>query len=211
VRQLIDAEDYATAARLLAAMRPAAASAGDAAITEQLQTLARENDALRTASSAIAKDLEKLKSTPDDPAANLAVGRFLCFTKGDWPRGLPLLAKGSDAALKAAAQADIAEPSEASEQVLVADKWWDLATKEPSAPRKQQLRQRAAYWYEKAGPGLTSLRKTMAEQRLADIRKADAAGAESSGPPPASHPVPAVPPSPSPFPPATIGFRSISP
>ena len=46
--------------------------------------------------------LEKLKSSPDDPDANLAAGRFYCLTRGDFARGLPMLAKGSDPALKAA-------------------------------------------------------------------------------------------------------------
>ncbi|MBI3877243.1 MAG: hypothetical protein HY300_15015, partial [Verrucomicrobia bacterium] len=41
-----------------------------------------------------------LAITPDDPGANLAVGQFLCFVKGDWESGLPLLAKSDDNVLK---------------------------------------------------------------------------------------------------------------
>ncbi len=46
-----------------------------------------------------AQSQEKLKESPDDPAANLAVGSYLCFNKDQWERGLPMLAKGSDPAL----------------------------------------------------------------------------------------------------------------
>src|SRR6185503_4204093 len=38
----------------------------------------------------------KLSGTPDDPKANLTVGRWLVFEKGKVKEGLPLLAKGAD-------------------------------------------------------------------------------------------------------------------
>jgi hypothetical protein len=38
----------------------------------------------------------KLSSTPDDPKANLTVGRWLVFEKGKAKDGLPYLAKGAD-------------------------------------------------------------------------------------------------------------------
>ena len=47
---------------------------------------------------------EKLKTNPDDPQANLALGRYRCFAKGDWEAGLPLLAKSGDAALASLAK-----------------------------------------------------------------------------------------------------------
>ena len=42
----------------------------------------------------------KLKTNPDDPAANLAVGQWLCFERRDWKQGLQHLAKCSSPALK---------------------------------------------------------------------------------------------------------------
>ena len=49
-----------------------------------------------------------LENDPTNPAANLAAGRHLCLVQGDWDRGLPMLALGSDAELKAAATKDLA-------------------------------------------------------------------------------------------------------
>ena len=39
--------------------------------------------------------METLKGKPDDPEANLIAGKYLCLAKGDWPNGLPMLAKSS--------------------------------------------------------------------------------------------------------------------
>src|ERR1041384_441171 len=49
-----------------------------------------------------------LAEREDDAEANLVVGKYLCFFKGDWPGGLPKLAKGSDVNLKQKAEAESA-------------------------------------------------------------------------------------------------------
>ena len=42
-----------------------------------------------------------LQQDPEEPAGeSCSVGRYLCFSKGDWEKGLPLLARGSDETLK---------------------------------------------------------------------------------------------------------------
>lgn len=71
----------------------------------------------------VAKALEKLKTAPDDGPANAIAGKYLCFVKGDWPRGLDSLAKGDDAALKSLAEADFAAKNDASASVDVAEQW----------------------------------------------------------------------------------------
>jgi hypothetical protein len=37
-----------------------------------------------------------MEDNPAEPGANLAAGRFLCFHKDDWERGVPMLALGSE-------------------------------------------------------------------------------------------------------------------
>ena len=54
-----------------------------------------------------------LESTPTDAAANVLIGRFLCFVKGDWESGLARLALGGDESLRATAEKDAAVPGEA--------------------------------------------------------------------------------------------------
>jgi len=70
-----------------------------------------------------------LAKKPDDPEANFTAGKYLCLVKGDWDKGLPLLAKGSDAKLKELAQKELAGPKDAAEQAAVGDGWWAQETR----------------------------------------------------------------------------------
>ena len=69
---------------------------------------------------------------PDDPAANLEIGRFLCFVKGSWDLGLRFLVKGSDQPLKALAEKELNFSMQSAERVALADGWYDFAEKERS-------------------------------------------------------------------------------
>jgi WD40 repeat protein/serine/threonine protein kinase len=110
-----------------------------------------------------------LKENPDDPSANRALGKYLCFRKGAWDRGLPLLRKADDAALRDLAEADAARPTEAADQVKVGDAWWDLAVKKPELG-STQLRRRAASWYRQALPGLAGLTHDRIADRIKEVR-----------------------------------------
>jgi hypothetical protein len=110
--------------------------------------------------------LEKLKTDSNDPAANFACGKFYCLFRKDWARGLPMLAKGSDAKLKELAGSDLAGPKEALAQFELAGKWWD-GGKEYRA-LQAGFRDRACHWYEEALPSLGGLERALAERRLAE-------------------------------------------
>ena len=99
-----------------------------------------------------------LKEKPNDPDANLVVGKYLCRTKGDWEKGLPMLALGSNAKLKALAEEDIKGATTAEEQVKLGDAWWEANGK-----------QRASFWYEKASPSLVGLEKDRVQERLEEV------------------------------------------
>lgn len=107
--------------------------------------------------------LAVLEIDPTNQDANLAVGKYRCFVKGDWDNGLPMLVLGNDAVLKALAVKEIGEVSRATEQVALGDGWWALIEKESKA------RVRATYWYHKALPGLTGLVKDKVKVRLAEV------------------------------------------
>ncbi|HLX59850.1 MAG TPA: hypothetical protein VKX17_01090 [Planctomycetota bacterium] len=110
-----------------------------------------------------------LYNKPDDPEANLLLGRFLCASRGEWIPGLLFLAKGSDAALKAAALKDLAGPTEAAALADLADDWWNAAEKFAGS-KKHKLRERAALLYEKALPDLADPQKEAVAKRVADFR-----------------------------------------
>lgn len=116
--------------------------------------------------------LAKLKEQPDDPEANLAVGLWYCFERGEWQQGLPHLAKSSDAQLKALAKEELeSPPAKSTAQLKLADAWWKLAQSHKGDDRTA-LMLRAGTWYTESLPNVTStLMRTKVERRLAELGK----------------------------------------
>ena len=123
-----------------------------------------------------------LASTPNDPAANETVGRFLILAKSDWNEGLKRLVLASDATLQKLAQQDTAlieaaKPPTADDAAQLADGWWDLAQKQ-SGNFKSSVKLRAGQWYAFAAPNLKGLPKAKAEQRVIESGWTNDAGLE---------------------------------
>ena len=57
----------------------------------------KEAAELKKAHAAVEEAMAVLQREPADPEANLTVGKYTCFAKGQWSKGLPLLALGNDA------------------------------------------------------------------------------------------------------------------
>ena len=82
---------------------------------------------MKAEADKVKEQMAKLKTDPDDPAANLAVGRFLCLAKHDWDAAIPLLAKGASGPLKEALDKDVkAADGDVTAQLVAADAWYDL-------------------------------------------------------------------------------------
>jgi len=177
--ELSAAEDFAAATRVCQAIVPA--SAADAELRVQVQNRLREIAALRDSAGKVAKEVEKLKTNPNDPAANLAVGRHYCFLKNDWGTGLPLLARSGDAELKLIAAQELTVPTEPSAIARLADAWWSIANKQSDSLAKIAVTAHAAALYNKAFPNLAGLQRELATRRLADAAKLIPAPA-TSGP-----------------------------
>ena len=96
------------------------------------------------------------------------MGKYECFFKGDWEKGVSNLALGKDDNLKAVAAMELKRPASSTEQAKLGDDWWDLAEKQEGVTRLQ-MQQRAAYWYQKAMPGLSGLTKAKVEKRLGQL------------------------------------------
>src|SRR5262249_17742223 len=100
------------------------------------------------------------------------MGRYLCLTKGQWQRGLPMLAKGDDAKLKALAEKDLTKPKDAKMQVELADAWSELGESMKGTPNIHVMG-RAFHWYAEALPkiegGLTRLRVQRQIDELAKL------------------------------------------
>lgn len=115
---------------------------------------------------------ETLRTTPDDAGANLAAGRWLCAYRGDWAKGLPYLARCSDAQMAQAAKKELADSARGKDMFDVAEQWW-IQGERPGFP-KMQLRRHAAYWYARASAeGIPAAAAATAEKRLQELAAGD--------------------------------------
>jgi serine/threonine protein kinase len=160
---------YDAALTVTSRAEAAARPAKDEILTARIQAVGKDLTFLQKESATARSSAKTLEQKPDDPAANLAQGRFACFAANDWARGLPMLAKGSDAALKAAAEKELAVTDDAASQTAVADAWWAAAEKERTPDYKKRIQSRASKWYVSVLPGASGLAKLQAEARLKQI------------------------------------------
>jgi hypothetical protein len=156
------------AGRLCAVAKSAADRAHDQPLL--LRAIAKEKELTQLATEHVAYEQASngLRQTPDDPAANLAVGAWLCLVRNDWTAGLPLLARVPESPLHTAAQLDLSASDEPAKQFELANQFWDLAQSETGLKRSN-LQQRAALWYRRAMSALTGINRSSAETRLAAI------------------------------------------
>ena len=107
IRGLADADEYDTAIELCEAARSSAQKAKQTALVKGLAAKADELKEQQKAAQVYRDALAVMDDNPAEPTANLTAGRYLCFVKGDWERGVPYLALGSDAELKTVAVMDL--------------------------------------------------------------------------------------------------------
>ena len=165
---ILAVDDYETAKIVAEIASDTARKAKDLSLAKQARAQVKEVEEAAVQFATVKASMAALEKDSVDPKANLVVGRFQCFMKGDWKSGLPMLAKGDDAALTTLAEQDLAEPNASAAKVKVGDGWWALAEGQTGAAKKN-LQQRAGYWYEQALPELSGLTKTKIEKRLAEV------------------------------------------
>jgi hypothetical protein len=174
---VLAAERYDEAQALAALALKAAAAAKNPDLQKQW---ARRQKALTEAAESHEKSraaLATLEAKPTDADANAVAGKHYCYILADWPRGLPMLALGSDAAQQAVAERELKGAMTQAEQISLADAWYDLAQKREGV-EKVALLEHAGKQYERLLPALSALPKRRLEQRLDEIRAATSPLAE---------------------------------
>ncbi len=141
---------------------PEARASRDPDLIREVKTRSEQCKAIGKAYREMKEAEAVLDKKPDDALANLTVGKYCCFQKGDWEKGLPMLALGQDETLKAVAIQEISGVTKADDQAKVGDAWWDLAEK-AQGRMQATLRGRANYWYQRALPQLSGLAKAKLE------------------------------------------------
>jgi serine/threonine protein kinase len=157
--QSLPDENFPIARKILAAMDTAAAKSKLLPLVTKVQDRKTQVAALQHEYNQVQVARATLKRDPADPAANLAVGRYLAFVKNDWDGGLPLLAKGSDATLKDLATREMKKPSDSAVRLKLADSWWQGAEK-LDPPGQAAARAHAQFLYAAIWPELAAVDKT---------------------------------------------------
>ncbi len=158
-----EAEDFAkTALAATSRARDAAAREIRTRATERVRNIKALEEQWKAVQSAI----ETLKTNADDPAANLTVGKYLCFVKGDWQRGLAHLTKSADPPFAAVVAGEQQKPADAQACLELGDAWWDLV-RDAEDFEKQPIVARACHWYRRSlAAGLAGLERKRIEKRL---------------------------------------------
>jgi serine/threonine protein kinase len=159
-------DDYEQASKLLKIAQSAALKSGDPYLSSVVSQRKTRLNRLQDKYAKISDAVKTLADKPDDAEGNLAVGKFQCFEKEDWNKGLPMLERGSDSTLAELASKDRANPAEAVVEADLGHKWWHFAENQSETTAKSAAHQRARFWFRKALPRLEGDEKVRVLTRL---------------------------------------------
>lgn len=120
----------------------------------------------------VRQHFEALKLPSPKPIDQHTAGYYLCFKRGDFERGLPLLAKGDFAAFAELAARDLKDPADPLQQLELAQAWLKLARSEIRKAAEQDLAlQRAQHWLSAAqrGSGMTTAERERVAKLEAEL------------------------------------------
>ena len=140
----------------------------DNALVKRATERNAEIDELSKTYESVKTALATLETSLTDPEANLTVGKYECFVKGEWTSGVKHLAIGNDAELKSLAETELKGVASSDEQAKLGDGWWKFAEARKGTAKKQ-IQRRAAHWYQNALPSLSGLVKDKIEKRLKEL------------------------------------------
>lgn len=115
--------------------------------------------------------LETVKTESDNPAANGAIGRWLCFVQGDWNTGLDHLVKSDFTEVAKTAKTDAATSPDSDRETILAlaDEWY--AIKVSSDIDQAGILNRSLTWYETIEEGASANVKSRIVQLRAQLNR----------------------------------------
>lgn len=163
VDTLVESEQYDTAKRVVELALSIARGCSDGGMLKMVTTKATEIDEIISQYKTVEEYAAILKEKATDPKANLELGKFRCFVRGDWERGIPMLALGNDETLKKLAKTELQDKVD---YVTAGDAWWEYA-ESLSPMAKKEVQSHAAGMYVKVVSQLMGLTKKRLQQRIA--------------------------------------------
>ena len=171
VDEAVAGDTYDAATELTTIALAAARKARDGQLVKQIVARSKVVAEMAEAHVQVQTALSTLADDPTDPHANQAAGEYYCFVKGDWGKGIPMLALGSDVALRTLAVQDLKGTSSAKEQAELGDQWWQRSESSQDPQLADRLRSRAASWYRASVGRLAGLDKIRVQKRLNAIAR----------------------------------------
>jgi hypothetical protein len=168
--QCAGGEDFGNALKFARLALETAKKSRTASLIKQITAFGTDIATRQKEFAEVQAAVQKLAADPTDPAANMALGRWHWFRKGELLIAMPYLAKTSESPLKQAAIAELENPSEPAARLALADQWWALAQVIQDEAIKKAILGRAAEWYELTLPKITGLDKAKAERRIAEVK-----------------------------------------
>jgi len=165
IRQAVAEDKYKAAQRMYKPILATARKTKDAMVVQEVTGVGKEIDRLESEFAKLADAKTTLARDPEDPDANLVMGRRYCFDRNLWVQGLVYLSKGSNKTLAELARRDLASPESPEEQTALGDAWWDQAEKE-AGQTKIAMQLRAGHWYQQDFGGLS---RETTRRRLSEI------------------------------------------
>jgi hypothetical protein len=162
-------ERYEPAGRLIGIAESATERGKQVNLKVTVSERKRELEALRAGAGEYALAREALEKKSGDAESSLTAGRFLCLVKGEWDKGLPLLAAGNDERLKSLAIKDIENPADPGAKAQAGRGWWELSAR-LSGVMRSQARRRAIHWYRLAMPGLSGVNRKAVDDHLKEVQ-----------------------------------------
>jgi hypothetical protein len=161
----LEGENYEVARAMAEKNGTAARMVGDVGMIREAQALQLAVTDAEAACGAAKKAAETLAAKPGDGEANLKVGTYRCFYRGEWKEGLGKLAAGSDRGLAELAKEEMSAGGTPEERLKLGDAWWEVGLK-GTVVTKRGIWRHAAGFYTAALPSLSGLVKAKVNKRL---------------------------------------------
>ncbi len=163
--EAVRAEDYGTAVKALQTAATELVKPNFKPLKDDALATGKRMGVIRDAFEAARPSRDTLKNNPDDPAANLAWGKFVCFFKQDLARGLPMLAKANDKVWAPIAQRELKADKLSSDFLQLGDDWFEAGEREKD-PIRPIARDRADQMWQQAIAKAPDIGKAETEQKV---------------------------------------------
>jgi hypothetical protein len=170
LEEAVAADDYETAAALGAIADVAAKKTKSVALVSGIRQRNEEVKAMLKEFAQVKPAIEALKKDPKDNQANLEAGKYYALVKGNWDKGLPMLAQGAGVPLKKLAKLELTDPQKTKDQVELANGWFEQAKNFKDIAQVHALL-RSYRWGQQALAHASEQERTKLEGLLAAVNK----------------------------------------